>query len=274
MADPDAEEERLNRMLAKKSDEAFERTRREALQKYQNKTGRTDFPPPREPEKKSFKPQPAPVPTEPTAPKASSTDGDWKEEYARKQKEERRREEEEEARRKATLAALGGEAHDNLQKWKEEQELQEQQLKKRLEEEDRKKRELIQGMKAASLEEQRKRDEEARANAPPPVIQAPSNICEGCKKEFRGVTDIYIVNEKRYCQACSKHALTERSGGPKCAHCKLPLEMAIATAAGRKYHPECLRCADCGGSISAGFRQRGKDFVCVSCCGAFGLGKR
>jgi len=163
-----------------------------------------------------------------------------------------------------------------LSDWKTKQEQEEKEFQRKREEEERKKQETIEKMKQEKLEEHRKKEEEFRkqqANKSTPSPSDPANICTKCKKNFADVTDIYIVKGIKYCRACSQLALSDKPGGPKCAHCGLPLEMTIVKAANRKYHPECLRCSQCGSVLTKGFRQQGRNFICVDCSGPLGMGK-
>jgi len=173
---------------------------------------------------------------------------------------------------------MSKDAHDDLKKWKEEEEKKEKEFKKRLEEEERRKKEELESMKRKALEEHQKNEAEFKkqqeANKPPePTPEPVGNWCTGCKNPFKDVIDIYVVGGKKYCKPCSNNALTaSRPGAPKCAHCGLPLELTVAKAGGRKYHPECLKCSQCGGSLNKGFRQTGRTFTCFDCTGGFGLG--
>jgi len=200
----------------------------------------------------------------------------WKEEKEKREREERERELEEQKRRDAALKEMSKDAVDDLSKWKEEQERKEREFRQRHAEEERRKNEEIERMKREALEKKQREEEEfrkqqaAKQAAAPPTQQQSTNWCENCKREFSGILDIVIINGKKYCQACRNVATTSDPKAPKCGHCHLPLEMTWLNAAGRKYHPECLRCSLCGGDLSKGFRQAGRTFTCTDCAG-FGL---
>jgi len=138
------EEERLERLMNKKSEQAFEAKRREALAKYSAQTGKQfELAEKEEPKKKSFVVStPTPTPT-PTASTSSPTTSNWREEHERKLREEKREEEEEAKRKEKVMSELGKDAHDNLSDWKTKQEQEEKEFKRRREEEERKKQEGI-----------------------------------------------------------------------------------------------------------------------------------
>jgi hypothetical protein len=269
------EEEKLNRFMNRKSEEAFEKKRREALEKYAQKTGKTDF----QLAEKEKPVKSTPPALHETTHSATSipqhSNPNWKEEHERRAREEREREIEEQKRRDAALKELSKDSVDDLAKWKEEQERKEKEFRQKLAEEDRRKNEEIERMKREVLlkrqqEEEEHRKQQAAKQPPPQAAPQSTNWCENCKREFSGILDVYVVNGKKYCNACRTVAHTSDPKQPKCAHCNLPLELTWLKAAGRKYHPECLKCSQCGGDLSKGFRQTGKTFTCTNCSG-FGL---
>jgi len=177
-------------------------------------------------------------------------------------------------KKQTAISSLSEDAHDDLSKWKQEQEVKEREFKKKLEEEEQRKKDEIDRMKAQALRDHQQREDEFRreqaqklASQPTPQQLAP-NQCTSCRKPLSDILDIFFVNDKKYCKVCSSRALNDKPGA-KCGHCKLGLESTFIKAAGRKYHPECFVCCDCGQPIRSGFRPKGQGFVCGSCGGAF-----
>eukprot|EP01103_Thecamoeba_quadrilineata_P002405 TRINITY_DN12367_c0_g1_i1.p1 TRINITY_DN12367_c0_g1~~TRINITY_DN12367_c0_g1_i1.p1 ORF type:complete len:284 (-),score=87.63 TRINITY_DN12367_c0_g1_i1:57-908(-) len=279
------EEERLNRMMNKKSEEAFEKARREALQKYQKSAGGAakEFHLAEKEKPKEKAPVAAPVfssiAAQETVHEKPQGNNDWKQDYERRAQEEKLREEEESRRRQSALSALTTDSHDDLGKWKAEQDRKEQEFRKKLEEEERRKKEELERMKAQALREHQQREEEvkreqaARLAAQPAPAQLSSNQCTACHKQLTDILDIFFVNDKKFCQPCSVRALNDKPGGQgKCAHCKFALDSTFIKAAGSKFHPECFICSDCGKQIQGGFRPKGRNtFTCANCGGALGF---
>lgn len=270
-----SEEDRLLKSLNKKSEEAFEKARRDALQKYQKTGGKAgEF---HLAEKEKEKPKAhTQTHTQAAAVFDRSETPAWKEEHERREREEKLREAEENKKKQAAVASLSEDAHDDLSKWKQEQEIKEREFKKKLEDEERRKKEEIDRMKAQALREHQQREEEARREqalrmaAQPTPQQISPNQCTSCHKQLSDILDIFFVNDKKYCKACSTRALSDKpGGGPKCGHCKLSLESTFIKAAGRKYHTECFVCCECAQPIRGGFRPKGTGFVCGGCGGAF-----
>eukprot|EP01101_Sappina_pedata_P004158 TRINITY_DN171_c0_g1_i5.p1 TRINITY_DN171_c0_g1~~TRINITY_DN171_c0_g1_i5.p1 ORF type:complete len:262 (+),score=119.60 TRINITY_DN171_c0_g1_i5:117-902(+) len=253
-----SEEDRLLKSMNKKADEAFEKKRREALEKYAQKTGNTDFQLAEKPEqKKVVAGHKEFVPKTTAEPQASTSSAGH----------------EQQSVVSAPADHQPGEHGDELKKWKEEQDKKEEEFKQRLSEEQRKKAELLKRREEEEYEEKRKQaaaheaEQRAKKTSPEPVVpEIPANCCVGCRREFQGILDIFIVKEKKYCKECSIKALTDKPGAPKCGHCSLPLSASIVKAAGKKFHPECFVCCKCGQPIRGGFRAESKTtFVCVSC---------
>jgi hypothetical protein len=174
MADPDkalTEEERLVRAMERKANLAFEQKRKEALQKYQNKTGhKTEFALNEEPADAAIKRQlskqhsisheaPSKETTDQVAAEAARRARDdlgqrgavhtnletpslnkYMEESERSEREFRQRHADEDARKKAELSNFG----NSLSSYQEQADARDRELKRRLEDEERRKQAELQ----------------------------------------------------------------------------------------------------------------------------------
>lgn len=107
-----------------------------------------------------------------------------------------------------------------------------------------------------------------------------TRVCSSCHHPFASITDIYVVDDKKYCKACSGKVLREKTGHfdgsfdghGKCAACGNHIDGTCVKASNRKYHPACLTCAKCKTNlVGKGFRPRGKELLCTDCSGGFGF---
>lgn len=254
--------------MNKKADEAFEKKRREALEKYAQKTGNTEFQLAEKPapavavHHKEFVPANKPQPVENTASNAVTSNIG----------------QEQNSVVSSGAAEQEWDHRSELDKWKEEQEKKEEEFRQRISEEQRRKAETIKKMqddeyeekkRQAALHEQQKLGQQSEQKEQIPPV--PLNCCAGCRQEFKGILDIFIVKDQKYCKECSIKALSDKPNAPKCGYCALPLSTSIIKAAGKRFHPECFNCCKCGLAIRGGFRQEGKNtFVCVGCTSGFG----
>lgn len=107
-----------------------------------------------------------------------------------------------------------------------------------------------------------------------------ARVCSSCHHPFASIIDIYVVDDKKYCKACSSKVLREKTGHfdgsfdghGKCAACGNHIDGTCVKASNRKYHPGCLTCAKCKTNlVGKGFRPRGKELLCTDCSGGFGF---
>eukprot|EP01097_Dermamoeba_algensis_P003753 TRINITY_DN2564_c0_g1_i1.p1 TRINITY_DN2564_c0_g1~~TRINITY_DN2564_c0_g1_i1.p1 ORF type:complete len:297 (-),score=82.94 TRINITY_DN2564_c0_g1_i1:122-892(-) len=251
------EEERLARTL----DKAFERKRKEALDKYKQEHGGANFE------------LSGPVHKQVENKRESSGGTNWKAEQFLREQQERERAEAE-AKQKAQSLETAQPSED-LRSWKEKQEQEEREFKKRLQEEERRKQQEIERLKQAAREEQEKRESELRKEEElkraeikhiqevqheQQLKQLNPQFCFTCGVDITDPTKVYVHKNNKYCHKCSLAAQA-----PKCAACGEPLGATVTKANNKRYHPDCLRCSKCGGTLDKGFRVNNNKFICAAC---------
>lgn len=81
-------------------------------------------------------------------------------------------------------------------------------------------------------------------------------VCTSCKEPITG--PFSKADAGPICQKCV-------AASTKCEACGKPIEGAVMTVEGKKYHPECFKCADCKGALTSGFFKVDGKFVCSKC---------
>jgi len=168
------------------------------------------------------------------SPRRASISGttSWREQKEIKEREERERKEDEERRRQERAKEVAGSSEEL--EYKQQSQYKELQLRLKLEEDERKKYELTKAIL----------------------------ICSQCGGKFDSL-DTKKIKGIVYCMNCTPKVNT--SLYPLCTTCGQPLYSTIATAMGKKYHPECLICGGCGSVLTTGFRSAFNKLWCLEC---------
>jgi len=163
--------------------------------------------------------------------------------------------------------AEGAAQTEKLRLYREKTEAEEREFRRKREEEEARKREQLAAMDAADRArreaalQRSKEDENARrAQATAEAAARNRAKCATCGLDLAPEGTMHVKG-KTYCYGCSIAA-----GADTCASCQKPiLGGVVMKALNRKYHPDCLKCGRCRGSLQEGFRQRKSGLYCIPC---------